>query len=498
MKYLLTKLERNREFWGLLALVSVFFVLRLPSLIEPYWYGDEGIYQIIGIALRHGRILYSGIWDNKPPLLYLIYAAFNGDQFWVRLFALFIGVATTIAFFFLAKKLFQKPATHLITTALFAFFLATPFLEGNIANAENFMLLPIICAALLVYSLLIKKREQSSLALCVSGLLIGLAFITKIVAVFDFAALLSFAYIVTTQGKPLQKTFFPALLSMVRTYWIFVAGFLIPFVLCCLYFFDAHVFHTFLTAVFSSNVGYVGYGNAFIIPQGLLILKLLLLAAFLIILLVKRNRIAKPTLFILVWLAFSLFNAFFSERPYTHYVLVLLPSIMLFIGWILETNNGYAKLIRTACGVVLVALILHNFQTYSITRVASYYANYLSFVSGHESMTNYRNYFDSGTSGTYDLALFIKTHTTARDSVYVWGNNAQIYVLSDKLPPGRFTVAYHILGSGQNISETARALAVSRPKYIIALNNVSPLPFSITNYQAKFATDNAVIYERLY
>ena len=52
-------------FWILNFLT--FLILRLPSLFEPYWYADEGIYLTIGNALRRGEILYSQIHDNKPP-----------------------------------------------------------------------------------------------------------------------------------------------------------------------------------------------------------------------------------------------------------------------------------------------------------------------------------------------------------------------------------------------------------------------------------------------
>src|SRR3990167_3716315 len=86
-----------------LSLASVVFViLRFPSIFEPHWYGDEGIYEIIWIAINNGRVLYSEIWDNKPPLLYLIYALFNGDLFYIRFASLISGVFSIIFFFLLA------------------------------------------------------------------------------------------------------------------------------------------------------------------------------------------------------------------------------------------------------------------------------------------------------------------------------------------------------------------------------------------------------------
>src|ERR1035437_9026345 len=99
-------LENSRQFWFLIFTSFLFFILRLPSLFEPLWYGDEGIYQVVGTALNHGRLLYSQIFDNKPPLLYWLYAILQSDQFTVRLLSLIFGILSIIIFFFLSKKLF--------------------------------------------------------------------------------------------------------------------------------------------------------------------------------------------------------------------------------------------------------------------------------------------------------------------------------------------------------------------------------------------------------
>ena len=181
---------RNTDFLFLIISSFIFFLLRLPSLFEPYWYGDEGIYQVIGMAINNGSLLYKDIWDNKPPLLYLLYALFNSDQFAVRLVSLIFGLFSIFVFFFLSKKLFPPSSggskiVYFLTSSIFALLLGLPILEGNIANAENFMLLPILIAALLV----VKADYLSSIpkvSLFFAGILLGLAFLFKIVAIFDF------------------------------------------------------------------------------------------------------------------------------------------------------------------------------------------------------------------------------------------------------------------------------------------------------------------------
>src|SRR5207253_696458 len=95
----------------------------------------------------------------------------------------------------------------------------------------------------------------------------------------------------------------------------------------------------FLSAAFTNNVGYVGYENQYLIPQGLLIGKSVLLACFICLVFWKRKLMSVPTLFITLWMGFSFYNMFFSQRPYTHYVLVFISAFTLGIGLLLELKQ---------------------------------------------------------------------------------------------------------------------------------------------------------------
>src|SRR6185437_4735919 len=156
---LLSKLEKKTGVWFFLGISFLFVLLRIPSLFEPLWYGDEGVYQTIGMALNHGRLLYRDIWDNKPPLLYLVYAVLQSDQLLVRLANIAAGLLSLVFFFLLSQKLFEKKYLQYITTSIFAVLLGIPLLEGNIANAENFMMPCILAAALITFVVSLKKKE---------------------------------------------------------------------------------------------------------------------------------------------------------------------------------------------------------------------------------------------------------------------------------------------------------------------------------------------------
>ena len=314
----LKRLEGSKQVWFVIFSSFLFFILRLPSLFEPLWYGDEGIYQVIGTSLNHGKMLYSQIFDNKPPLLYWVYAIFQSDQFTIRLVSLIFGLLSVIVFFLLSKKLFQNKRGNsnipYLTTFVFTMSFGLPFLEGNIANAENFMLLPIIASALL----LIDKKK-----FFLPGLLLGIAFLFKIVAIFDLAAFAVFCFILNFDS--LKKEL--KLSSL-------IAGFILPIFLVSMFFLINGSLMDFIRATFLSNISYVSYGNQIGKLPILLFIKLILLGGFLLYLFIKRKAISETSLFILIWFAFSLFNTFFSQRPYTHYVLVLISSLSLLIGLI--------------------------------------------------------------------------------------------------------------------------------------------------------------------
>lgn len=477
----LTKVENNRNFWFLLVLSVIFFFLRLPSLFEPYWYSDEGIYQVIGFGLAHGRGLYTGVWDNKPPLLYVIYGLLDGNQFKAKLASLIFGLLTIIAFYFVTKYVLNKRKAVYLATAVFALLFGLPILEGNIANAENFLLLPLLLGALI---LLKPASYENRKALFAGGILLSLGFLFKVVAVFDAVALTSFLFILHFKNKK-------QIVKQLKNLLPLAYGFLLPVLLVSLYFLFAGSLVPYLKASFTQNVGYVGVNNNLFIPDGLLLVKAVILVLTVFLLFTKRGKLPTHLLFIFLWLAFELFDSFFSQRGFTHYLLLSLPSFSLLIGAIVQDKARRLTLLILALFVLWLAGT--NFIIYQ--PVISYYTNFISFITNHESTTSYRSFFDPNTPKRYAVADFIINNTKPGDNVFVWTNNPEIYRLAQKLPPGRFSAAYHITASGQTISETAKALKKVNPKYIIITPVPQDFPFPLPDYKQVIMLDDSTIYE---
>ncbi|MSU25773.1 MAG: hypothetical protein EXS44_00720 [Candidatus Levybacteria bacterium] len=493
---ILSNIEKNKNYWILLFIIIFFIILRAPSLVEPIWYGDEGIYQVIGSAMYEGRQLYKEIWDNKPPLLYITYAIFNGSQFATRSASLLFGVGAVISFFLLAQTLFQQikhgiKYIPLLSTCIFAFLFGIPLIEGNIANAENFMLFPIITAALLINDTDIFKKPKK---LAFAGLLLGISMLYKVVAIFDFTAFFIFLFFFKE-----QRRIFSTIIKIAP----FVIGLVIPILFAFLYFLTTGTFLDFYHASFTQMASYVQYGNSQVVRQGFLIIKLVILGSFLIGLFIKRHKFSLTSLFIFIWLIFSLFNAFFAQRPYTHYMLVLLPSFILYSSLLFQRNTTMPtnimliiQKIQITIWILILYLVTSNFNFYNKT--ASYYQNFISFIFFNKSVPDYQKFFDRNTPRDYELAQFTKSHLKPKDTLFIWGNNAQVYKLTGILPLGRFTVKYHMKANKQTMKETEQIIIIKKPTLIIITSQEDSFPFALTNYTQKFNIKGSLIYERLF
>jgi hypothetical protein len=491
--------ERSEKLF-LFVVSLLFFFLRFPSLFEPYWYGDEGIYFVIGEALREGRVLYSEIWDNKPPLLYILYQFFGQSIFQIKTLSFFFGLGAVFAFYFLSKKLLASALLSFIGTVLFAFFLGTPTIEGNIANAENFMILPLLGGFLLFLdSFPLGKSAPNRIApnrLILIGTLFGISFLFKIVGIFDFAALIFFLFLLTARKKTthLVQSSKAFIFQQKEVLFFLLLGFFAPVGIYSIVSLIQGNFLTFVESAFLNNVSYVELENTFVIPHGFLVLKTFYLLVSVIFLFSIRARLPKEFLFVVTWLVFSLYSVFFSQRPYGHYVLLLLPSFILFFLSAFSFPT-FRKKIFLSTSIVLL-LIVTTFHFFLAPKLLTYYTNFFSFISGGMSTSSYLSTFDYRTQRDYTISHFLKTIGALRNDIFIWGDSAQIYFMSDTLPVGRYTVSYHV-GDKKKKDELSRMLLQRPPKYIVLLPDTLLFPFSLTHYTYHATVEGADIYERI-
>lgn len=479
-------MKQKFPLWIALVFILV-FLLRLPSLFEPYSYGDEAIYLTLGEAARKGLVFYRDIHDNKPPLLYLL-AAISGNLFWFRFLLLVWNLATIYLFYKLAQVLFpRKENLTKAVTFIFAILSSAPLLEGNIANAEIFMILPTILGVFLFFKTKVKKAKNYFLI----GILFSLSTLFKIPAAFDFAALFLFFVFFSSKEKFHWK-------NLAIDCSFLILGFILPILLTFIYYFFEGGLKQYLTAAFFQNIPYLsswqqGSGssglNFGVVNRGILLLFVIA------ILWLFRKKWGEAISFIMIWFLFALFGATLSGRPYPHYLVQILAPVSLLIITFLVAKTHLKIIILAFLGLIWGTVIYFNFWSYPNL---SYYQNFLAFSLRQKSQEEYLRHFGGKVIRNYRLAQFLQTTTKPNEKIFIWGDSPVIYALARRLPVGRYTAAYHIIDFN-GYGEVMDALNKNKPRIIIDLGEKDhPFPqleaFLAENYFLIISIEEAKVY----
>lgn len=454
---LISQIEPPNWVMGIMALV---LLTRIPTFFEPYFYGDEMIYLTLGNAVHQGLTLYKQIHDNKPPLLYMT-AALAGNLFWLKAILAFWMLATLITFWHLAKELFKdNPLAQKVSVIVFAILTTIPLFEGNIVNAELFLIGPIILA---IFILLSKPTIRN---IFISGLLFGVAALFKIPAVFDVPVVVLFWLVTTKLNKD-------EIIEIIKKTFILALGLLIPILISLIWYFFKGALGDYIKAAFLENLGYINTWNgvsqgSFLVKHGPLLIRASIILIGLVILRVFNKKLNKSFMIATIWLLTSLFAVTLSQRPYPHYMIQAVPAIALLIGILVSSNKIEQVLSVIPLTIAIVVPIYYQFYYYP---TFSYYQRFAQFATGKISKWEFFNEFDPTTKGNYDTAQTITKLAVDNEKVFIWGNDAPtIYALSRHLPPIKYVADYHITDFS-SLSQTASDLSKNPPPLIVILPN---------------------------
>ena len=171
---------------GVLAVGVLAVLVRLPFLQVPFT-ADEGGYSYIAWFAARGDGLYSELWIDRPQLLVWTFQLVQG---WVgagtqdlRLAGAVYNAASAVAVVGLASR-FLTLRWALLAGALFAWFSASPQIEGFTVNGEFLTTLPSTIAVLLLAVWLGLPADRvwrgvGVVTLVGAGLACGIAFLCK-------------------------------------------------------------------------------------------------------------------------------------------------------------------------------------------------------------------------------------------------------------------------------------------------------------------------------
>jgi hypothetical protein len=445
---------------GILALV---FVLRIPSFLEPNYYGDEMIYLTLGQGVRQGVTLYKDLHDNKPPMLYLTAAA-AGNIFWFKVILAFWSLLTVTVFYKLARVLLKSKKAIKASTLIFALLTTLPLLEGNIANAENFMIGPIIVAFLLLLG-----DKLSPKKIFFAGFLFGIATLFKVPALFD-APVIVFYWIITRGLSDWKKIF--------RDTLILLAGFALPLFATFVWYFFRGALPEYIKAGFMQNVGYLSsfrptdIQKPFLVRNAPLLIRAFIVFAGVVVLWISRKRLSKNFILFSLWTLFALFAVTLSERPYPHYLLQVAAPVSFFLAMFFTEKSFEQSLVVIPLALTLFAPVYFKFWIYP---TSTYYERFVDFATGNIDKQVYFSKFSKATNRNYELADFLAKSSLTSDRVFMWDpDSATVYALARRLPPIKYVVPYHVRDFSST-GEVAKQIEATAPRFII-LTSGNPYP----------------------
>lgn len=471
---------KRLKLWITGFLIVFAVLLRIPTLFEPYWYGDEGIYLVLGQMMQRGAILYRDIWDNKPPLLYLLYAV-SPTLLWAKISATAFVASTIVGVFFLTNMILREKKMALlwstVAAVLTTIFLSLPILEGTIANAELYFTLPIVLGAILVFKMS-ETRPTVGKLLLVGALAFG-AFLFKVPALFDFMAFGLYGFVLIVQSASRRRFLSQVISRSVKIFSLPVAIFLALFALVVGYFFLNNALGDFLTASFFQNASYVAVDSGPLaklsnplITHGIV----LVIFSVLLTVLFLKKKLTRELFLLAIWFGFSLYGSLLSNRPYLHYLLQIVPPVVILLTYLFVSlrKNFWFFIPLLFVGHFLLEMFRGGFAL----EPTSYYKNWFDYISERKSFDQFANYFDSRTANSYAIGNYIKSVTEKDDPIFVWGDSAFVYVLSERPAATKFIQAHHLSTIDRtNYREVLFKVKAVKPKVVVVTNPIQ-FPFS--------------------
>ncbi len=165
---------KNRTVFGILFVLA--FFIRFPFFFRDYIDRDESTFILIGQSWANGHLPFTELWDVKPPLTFLFFAAiiyiFGKSLLAIRFFGVVLVVVTS----FFTYKIGSTVASKKIG---FWAAMGSVILQSMFGSVQGVMS-EHICMAFFMTGLYLLVRYKSLYTHFLSGLLFGVAVMVKL------------------------------------------------------------------------------------------------------------------------------------------------------------------------------------------------------------------------------------------------------------------------------------------------------------------------------
>ncbi len=345
-----------------ISLIVLMFVSANSPLYPMNFAQDINAYFTVGKGWINGLIPYLDLFDQKGPVLYLIYAigALISSTSFIGIFILEV-VSFTIFLFYMHKivNLFIDYKNNYLILPIFAVFIGISYPFSSGGTAEEFIL-PFLAFSLYYLCSYFIGNELTKKQYFINGLFAGIVFMIKLNLATFWACFILFIFIDLIMKKEMKSAFQNAL--------IFVLAMLIPFIIFNIYFLATRALSDFYDAYFYFNI--FAYGsdaplitkienalNCFMTRSATLNW-FVVFFWFLTFSFIRTLNIArKYKIMFYMALIFTIILVYFSSN-YEYYLLVLMPFLIFaFIDIFRFLKKYLNKLFTTKLFIVLLIVL---------------------------------------------------------------------------------------------------------------------------------------------
>lgn len=460
-------IKRKVKWWEAVILFLILIaacLVRLPYANEPFEC-DQANYSYIANHWGEGMTPYRYSWDNKPPLIFVAYrviSAFLGPTAkGIHLGFILLAAISVICIYALGRRLFD-PGFALICALLYGLFSSGALISATFAVPENLLVIFLILG---MYYFWDGWERQKNKYFFVAGFFMGLAMMTKQVAVWETAALTLFLI----SGGLRSTTFLLIGWRLV----LFLSGAAAVMAVFILLFTALGAAYEFFSSVFFYNLF---FGRIVGIRQGLVNLwqslfwspreNFLLWAYAILGCILAFTKRGRKTQFMIFWFLASLLGLSSAMRFYPHYFIQMMPVLVILAVYFLQSVWELPGIGRKS---LVLVFILGAMASFSAVQWKWWFSD-----SGPDSLISRRVGLARPELYRHaeEVGAFIRDNSAAEDTVHVWGLWPEIYYYSKRKSPSKYFYISSrgtMLGKFKEVVQTQVYYDIIRnpPKFII-------------------------------
>jgi len=461
--------RRGRPFYERRSVWMAFFggifvvlcLLRLPLPDRPVRDVDESVSAIIATTWLDGGLPYRDAIDQRGPVTYALYAltfllADANDMTAIHWALLVLILVSAGVVFALGRRLL--PGSR---GAALAFTAAALFTIGSYTYRRSQMLAfhtewPGMLAStvgMLLLWLALGHAEKPRRNLLLAGICFGLAFLSKQPAVFDGGAAGTFLLLQAAAQKSLfrRETLVRAALlacGFFGTVLLFIGYFAAQGALWDFYYYYWKYNVDHYTAVVPvaerlRGLNPFAWRRHYLTANPTLFIGSVVSAWVALRSLWQQRQTPESApwgrFLLVLWLVFAYFGASYSGRNFGHYFIQIIPPLCLLTAWLVvdlwHAESLRAKFQRHGLEFrCLLLLVVAIGLIYSLHR----FRRDMAFLTITEPARP-RVVQDS-------LLGYIRSHSDAEDTLFVWGYNPEIYLLAPRRAASRYSNTNYLTG----------------------------------------------------